>query len=127
MGSLANVVVLVVEDDAPNRKLISLVLSNAGAEVTSVESAEEALAVLNQLAPTVVVCDLMLPALEGLELARKIKAEPATKSIVVVAVSVLNGPEVERAALAAGCAAFIHKPIDTDTFAATIAAQLTEG
>lgn len=119
---LAGISVLVVEDDAANRKLFALLLTGAGARVTSVASAEEAQVAIAERQPRVIVLDLVLPRLGGLTFVEQLKADPATRSIVVIAVTSLNGPEAERVALRAGCVGYLKKPIDTETFAATVAA-----
>jgi CheY-like chemotaxis protein len=116
--------VLVVEDDPSSRKLLSIVLTDAGANVTAVESAEEALKVLHQARPQLIVLDLILLRMGGLVFAEQVKADPETRSIVIVAVSSLSGPAAERVALSAGCAAYIRKPIDTSEFAHTVARHL---
>lgn len=115
---------LLVEDDAASRKLEAVLLTEAGALVTAVESAEEAITVLARRKPDVVVVDLILPRMGGLVLVEQLKTDPATKDIVVVAVTSLNGGDAERVALRAGCAAYLKKPIDTQTFAATVASHL---
>jgi CheY-like chemotaxis protein len=116
--------VLLVEDDAASRKLEAVVLTDAGALVTAVDSAEEALAALGQRKAEVIVLDLVLPKMGGLVLVEQLKADPATRDIVIIAVTSLNGPDAERVALRAGCAAYLKKPIDTQTFAATVARYL---
>lgn len=116
--------VLVVEDDPSSRKLFSLVLTDAGASVTAVESAEEALTVLPQLRPQLIVLDLILSRMSGLVFAEQVKADPKTRHIVILAVSSLSDLDVERIALSAGCATYIRKPIDTSTFAHTVSRYL---
>jgi CheY-like chemotaxis protein len=116
--------VLLVEDDAASRKLEAVLLTDAGALVTAVDSAEEAIAVLARRKPDAVVLDLILPRMGGLVLVEQLKTDPATKDIVVIAVTSLNGADAERVALRAGCAAYLKKPIDTQTFAATVASYL---
>jgi two-component system cell cycle response regulator len=116
--------VLVVEDDAASRKLEAVVLTDAGALVTAVESAEEAAIALSRQRPDVIVLDLVLPRMGGLVFVELLKSDPANRDVVVIAVSSLNGPDAERVALRAGCAAYLRKPIDTETFAAAVAKHL---
>jgi CheY-like chemotaxis protein len=68
--------------------------------------------------------DLQLPGIDGLELTRRLKADPATAGIVVVAVTAYAMTGDEDRARAAGCDGYLPKPIDTRTLAATIAAYL---
>jgi len=122
--ALDGVAVLVVEDHLPSARMLSALLTAAGADVKRVEDAESAAAVLDAFRPSVVVVDVVLPGTSGLALVETIKADVRTRNIVCIAVTVLNGPESERVALAAGCAAYVRKPIDTDTFVALVARHL---
>lgn len=115
---------LVVENDAASAKLLAVVLEEAGCRVTIVESAEEALAIVRDLNPGIILVDLVLPLMGGLLLTELLKADPATRDIVVIAVSALDGPVAERVALRAGCAAYVRKPIDPLSLAQLLAATL---
>jgi CheY-like chemotaxis protein len=117
---LRGVRILIVEDDAGSRKLASVLLSEAGAEVVAVRSAEEALTLIEAEPPHAIVLDLLLPGLSGLDLVRALKANEATRDIQVIAVTSLNGPEAERTAIEAGCTTYMRKPIDGEIFVATI-------
>ena len=121
---LAGIPILVVEDDLAGARLLTVLLANAGGDVRVATSAEEALAMLRAFAPRVVVLDLVLPRMNGLLFARQLKSDPATRDIVIIAVSVINGPRTERLALESGCAAYVYKPIDIETFAQTILTHL---
>jgi len=112
--------VLVVDDHELNLKLLQRVLELGGHKVIAVgslASAEEALAA--QL-PALIVLDLQLPDGDGLDLARRLKAKPETASCVVLACTAeaMRG-DAERA-LAAGCDAYVSKPIDTREFSALV-------
>ena len=117
---------LVVEDDPASRKLVTLLLTDVGANVTAVGSAEEALSSLPAVHPELIVLDLILSRMSGLVLAEQLKSNPKTRSIVIVAVSSLGSPEAERVARSAGCIAYIRKPFDTSTFALSVAGYLGE-
>jgi CheY-like chemotaxis protein len=119
---LANVRVLVVEDDAASRKLAMVLLAACGAQVRGVASAEEAVAAIAVDPPEVAVVDLMLPRMGGLALIEQLQASEETQSIVLVAVTSMSGRAVERVALRSGCSAYVQKPIDTECYAATVAA-----
>jgi CheY-like chemotaxis protein len=116
--------ILVVEDNAPSAKLASLLLTTHGAEVRVAPNAEEALRVVAEFSPQLVALDLILPRMGGLLLAQHIKGDPQLAHIVIVATTVITGPEVERMAREAGCAAYVRKPIDTETFAAIMATSM---
>ena len=79
--------ILVVDDHAANLKLCKIMLSVDGYEVHTAADAEEALAVLGTVHPRLILMDVQLPGLDGLELTRRLKADPATREIVVVALT----------------------------------------
>lgn len=107
---------LIVEDDGPSAKLLTIVLRGEGCAVRVMPSAEAALGALASFQPRVIVIDLVLPLMSGLLLAQTLKASPATKDILLVAVTAFNGSAAERMALDAGFAAYVQKPIDPLTF-----------
>jgi CheY-like chemotaxis protein len=114
---LRGVRVLVVDDDAASAKLLAVVLGAEGCEIRVAYSAEEALDILGGFRPRAIVLDLILPLMSGLLFAQRLKSDAAMRDLVIIAVSAVNGPGAERAALGAGCAAFIRKPINALTFA----------
>jgi len=118
LDGLTGVPILVVDDDPPSARLLRVLLAGAGAHVRTAYTAEEALTLLAGSPARLVVVDLILPGMTGLLLARRIKeTSPET---VIVAVSVAHGPEVERHALASGCASLLHKPLDVNSFVQTV-------
>ena len=117
---------LVVEDDPASTKLLSIVLAEHGAEVHSVTSAEDALACICRFAPRLVVLDLVLPFMCGLLLAERLKNDPVTRHIPIIAVTAFNGPEIERVTRSAGCDGYIRRPIDVHSFARLVAAHMGE-
>jgi CheY-like chemotaxis protein len=112
--------ILVVEDEPTEMKLAVHVLSAAGFEVDQAKAAEEALAAIKQDPPNIILLDMTLPGVDGLTLARKLKADPATRGILIIAVT--SYPEWFRMeeALAAGCDAYLPKPVSTRTLPETI-------
>jgi CheY-like chemotaxis protein len=109
--------VLIVEDNLPNQLLAASVLEREGIELDLAGSSVEAAECLNARLPNLILMDLQLPGLGGLDFTRKLKAEPLTAAIPIVAVTAnaVNG-HCEMA-LEAGCDGYISKPIDTRTFA----------
>jgi CheY-like chemotaxis protein len=107
--------ILVVEDQPIELKLAVHVLSAAGHNVECADAAEKVLAVIKEDRPNVILLDLLLPGMDGLTLARRLKADPATRDIVIVAIT--SNPEKYSMAqaLAAGCDAYIEKPLSTRT------------
>jgi CheY-like chemotaxis protein len=107
--------VLVVEDNETNQMLTMAVLQRDGYLVRVAGTAEEALAMIGLEIPDIILMDLQLPGQDGLAFTRALKQDPATSAIPVVAMTahVMMGDEAE--AMAAGCAGYIAKPIDTRT------------
>jgi CheY-like chemotaxis protein len=105
--------ILLVEDNPANQLLAASVLQREGFEVDVADSAREALIVLNRSQPDLILMDIQLPEMDGLALTRMLKADPATARIKVVALTAHAMLGDREAALAAGCAGYIPKPIDT--------------
>lgn len=103
-------VVLIVDDDARNRKLARDVLGLAGFETLEAAGGEDAIALAREQLPDLVLMDIRLPDLDGSEALRRLKAEPATANIPVVALTAVAG--AREALLGAGFAGYIEKPID---------------
>jgi len=104
---------LVVDDLPLNLKLLSALLAANGFAVQTATSAEAALVVLAGSPVDVVLLDLRLPGMDGLTLARTLRADPRYRDLVIVAVTANAMKSDEVAALAAGCNAFVSKPINT--------------
>ncbi len=115
---MRRLLVLIVDDDARNRKLARDVLGAAGLDTLEAETGEQAVAVARGRLPDVVLMDLRLPDLDGSEALRRLKTEPATAHIPVVAVTALTG--ARETLLEAGFAGYLEKPIDTDAFPAQV-------
>ena len=116
--------VLVVDDNAVNLKVIRLLLEAEGCEVRAAASAEEALAVLERFTPRLILMDLQLPGMDGLELTRRLKADPARRHIPVVALTAHAMKGDEERARAAGCDGYIAKPVNTRTLPGALAPYL---
>ena len=101
---------LIVEDDEDARDLYAWCLRAAGWTVEAVPNGEDALFVAAVLLPDLIVMDLRLPVIDGLEATRRLKADPDTRHIPVVALSWVDRREGEALATAAGCQAFVAKP-----------------
>jgi len=116
--------ILIVEDNPTNMKLARDVLRSAGYRVAESTTGEEALDALKFIHPHLILMDIQLPGMDGLQAARRVRDNPETRHIPVVALTahVMKGDE-ERAR-EAGCVGHIPKPIDTVTFPRQIAAFL---
>jgi len=116
--------ILVVDDNAVNRRLLQVLLRFRGYEVCEAASAPEAFATLREKPPHLILMDLRLPGMDGLTVTRRLKADPATREIPVVAVTSYAMKGDEETARAAGCCAYVTKPIDKTLFLETVASVL---
>src|SRR5450759_4845454 len=107
--------ILIVDDTPVNLKLTRILLVNEGYTVLTAASAEEALEVLRTFHPRLVLADIQLPGMDGLEMTRRIKQDERTRDIAVVALTAFAMKGDEQKAMEAGCDGYITKPIDTRT------------
>ena len=121
--SLEGVGVVVVSAH-PASELAVASLLNENCDVRIVRTAEEALALIRCFAARVVVTDLVLPRMSGLVLARRLKSDPTTRDIVVVAIGPFDAADAETMAKEAGCAAYIRTPFDEQRYVSTVATAL---
>ena len=105
--------ILIVDDNPSNTKLLAFLLTSKGYEIRTAASADEALAVLQQWKPRLILMDIQLPGMDGLTLTRQLKADPATKDIAIVAATAYAMKGDAERAIAAGCNGYLTKPIDT--------------
>jgi len=116
--------ILLIEDNAVNRDLIQFLLESQGYQVREAATAEEAFEILKTQRPDLIVMDIQLPGMDGLEATKKLKENPATRDIPVVAVTSYAMKGDRESAAAAGCVGYITKPIDKTTFLQQVAAHL---
>ena len=105
--------ILIVDDTPVNLKLTRILLTHEGYEVRTAESGEEALQVLESFHPRLVLADIQMPGMDGLEMTRRIKKDPRHRGVLVVALTALAMEGDEQRAIDAGCDGYITKPIDT--------------
>ena len=116
--------ILIVDDNPTNLKLAQRLLTLEGYEVRTATDAEEALTILERFRPRLILMDLQLPGLDGLALTRRLKADPATRDITIVALTAYAMKGDEEKALVAGCDGYIAKPINTRTLPGVVARYL---
>jgi CheY-like chemotaxis protein len=104
--------ILVVDDNAENRKLILVILAASGHELRTANDAAEALSSMEQSAPDLLLLDLQLPGMDGLTLTRLLKASPHMRHIPIVAVTAYAMKGDEMKARDAGCDGYLIKPFD---------------
>jgi len=109
----AGMKILVIEDTPSELKLAQLILSSEGHDVSGAAAAESALQAVRENRPQLILLDLLLPGMQGLELARRLKADPETQGIPIVALTSFPERFPRAAALAAGCDAYLVKPLNT--------------
>lgn len=111
---------LVVDDYADARAMYAAWLEVSGYRVAEASTAAEALALARAEPPAAILMDLSLPGLDGLEATRRLKADPVTAAVPVLAITGHVESRVADAALAAGCDAFIVKPSPAEDVVAAI-------
>ena len=116
--------VLVVEDNPANMKLSTFLLESAGHTVLSAADAEAGLALARDERPALILMDIQLPGMDGLEATALLKRDPATRDIPVIALTALAMKGDEERIRAAGCDGYIAKPMAYKAFLATIAEHL---
>jgi CheY-like chemotaxis protein len=121
---MAGEAILIVDDNPVNLKLARVVLSAEGYDVHTAADAEEAMGVLHQLKPRLILMDIQLPGMDGLELTRRLKADPGMVGVIIVGLTAYAMKGDEAKARAAGCDGYIAKPIDTRRFPGQVAALL---
>jgi two-component system, cell cycle response regulator DivK len=117
--------ILVVEDQPDSRQIIRDMLGPTDYEITEAENGEEALAAIAKQRPDLILMDIQLPIMDGYAATRRIKADPALRSIPIIAVTsyALNGEE--KIAKAAGCDAYVPKPYSPRELLAKIRQHLS--
>lgn len=116
--------VLIVDDNPMNLKLLETLLEGEGYEVRTAADADQGWERLEESAPRLILMDLQLPGVDGLELTRRIRADGRFGEAVIVAVTSYAMKEDREQALAAGCDAFVAKPVDTRELPAMLASLL---
>lgn len=105
--------ILVVDDNPLNLKLTRVLLAGEGYDVRTATDSQEALAVLRTFRPRLILMDIQLPGMDGLELTRRLKADSSNRDILVLALTAYAMKGDEQKARNAGCDGYIAKPIDT--------------
>jgi two-component system cell cycle response regulator DivK len=120
-----NRTILLVEDNPSNLKLASFLLEQAGHTVLQAVSAEDGLALAHgEPPPGLILMDIQLPGMDGLEATRRLKADPSTRAIPVIALTALAMQGDEARLRAAGCDGYLAKPIQYRNFLAQVDAFL---
>jgi len=120
--------VLIGEDEPDNQVILQTVVESlVGARAAVAGDGLAVLASVERERPHMILLDLMMPALDGFQVTRQLKGNPATADIPIVAVSAMARPDDREAALAAGCDDFVRKPFELDDLEAVIRQYLENG
>jgi len=117
---MANELILVVEDNDKNRKLVRDVLVFKGYEIVEAETGEDGVRLAHERRPRLVLMDIRLPGIDGIEALRRLRAEPATREIPVLAMTASVMMEHRQRVMDAGFDAFHGKPLNMKEFIATV-------
>jgi len=116
--------VLIVEDNVANMTLAVFLLQSAGHTVITAIDAEAGLTLARDQQPHLILMDIQLPGMDGLEAIAHLKRDAATRAIPVIALTALAMKGDEERIRAAGCDGYIAKPLAYRDFLATVSAQL---
>ena len=125
-SAMANELVLIVEDNAQNLKLARDLLQVHGYRTIEAETGEDGVALALERAPALVVMDIHLPGMSGIEALIKLRSAPATRAIPVIAFTASVMPQDRNDIIAAGFDAFVSKPINIEAFLGAVAAALAK-
>ena len=118
--------ILIIEDNASNMTLARFLLESAGHAVLSAVDAEAGLTLARDRRPDLILMDIQLPGMDGLEATSLLKGDAATRDIPVLALTALAMKGDEERIRAAGCDGYIAKPLRYESFLSTIASRLAQ-
>jgi two-component system cell cycle response regulator DivK len=116
--------ILIIEDNSANMELAVFILKSAGHTVLSATNAEAGMALARGERPSLILMDIQLPGIDGLEAIALLKRDDATRAIPVIALTALAMKGDEERIRAVGCDGYIAKPMHYKEFLATVSAQL---
>ena len=116
--------VLVVDDNAINVELVRYILEQEGFAVDAAGDAHEALRRIDSFKPELILMDIQMPGMDGIELTQRLKADPRLQHIIVVAFTAYAMRGDEAKMRVAGCDGYLSKPINVSTFADSVRSML---
>jgi signal transduction histidine kinase/DNA-binding response OmpR family regulator len=116
--------VLIVDDKLQNRELLEIMLTAEGFVLLTAASGEEALAIVAVQPPDLILLDVMMPGMDGYQVAAKIKSDPATNSIAIIMLTALDDSKARMLGLNAGAEDFLTKPVDRAELVVRVRSQL---
>ena len=122
---LSSKTVLVVDDEPDNRDIMQVIVEEiVGCQTMLARDGQEALAAVSQRKPDLILLDLMLPKVDGFQVMTKLREDPETRNIPIIAITAMAQPKDKERAVAAGAVDFIDKPFDLDEVAQKIRSAL---
>jgi len=121
---MENIPLLIIDDNKSHLMLETRALAEGHYDIRTAQHADEAWAVLQNFLPKLILMDIQLPGVNGLELASKLKNDPRYRDIPIIAITAYGMKGDREMVLAAGCNDYISKPIDIETFPRLIAEAL---
>jgi two-component system, cell cycle response regulator DivK len=118
--------ILIVEDNDLNLKLFRDLLEAHGYETFETKDGNEALSIARNIRPDLILMDIQLPEISGLDITKRLKADADVRHIPVIAVTAFAMKDDEEMILRAGCEAYMSKPISIPTFISTVQKFLNE-
>ena len=113
---MANELILIVEDNEKNRKLVRDVLQHKGYKTVEAETAEEGIRLAQESGPALILMDIQLPGMNGMEALGRLRADPKTKKIPVIAVTASAMTHDRKKIMATGFDGYQSKPINVKEF-----------
>jgi two-component system cell cycle response regulator DivK len=126
-GTWVDTMILLIEDNPDNQEIYRIILTHHGYSVLQAWDGEDGVRMARDHRPELILMDLTMPHVDGLEAARRLKADPATAAIPIIALTAQVEPETRAAAAAAGCVAFLSKPAPPQQVAAEVQRVLAAG
>ena len=123
---MAGELILIVEDNDKNRKLVRDILTFTGYTTIETETGEEGVRLARERCPSLVLMDIRLPGIDGVEALRRLRAEETTRGIPIMAMTASVMSEDRQKIMAAGFDGYQSKPINVTDFVAAVA-QILEG
>ena len=123
---MANELILIVEDNEKNRRLMRDVLQFKGYRLAETETGEDAVRLARELHPDLILMDIQLPGIDGITAFRQIRADAATKTIPVMAVTASAMTQDRKTIMAAGFEGYQSKPLNVKGFIEAVRRLLDE-
>lgn len=116
--------ILIVDDERHNRQLLEVMLANEGFQLQSAAGGEEALAMVAAQIPDLILLDVMMPGIDGYQVATRIKGDPATEHVRIIMLTALDDRNSRMHGLSTGAEGYLAKPVNRAELTAGVRALL---